>query len=268
MNLLRTHTEAWLITITTGATSWRFCTADTDIAVPDYSGWPTVTYETWPALPLLVSDIERSGVGSASLTLTAPRDFAPALAWLASPPVEPMTVTVLPYPTGSRFPVFAGVVRGVEWQGSQAVLSCGAKEEAAMERNLCTRNFGSTCQHALYGAACGVAKEEHTETTTAGTVTGGAVEVALALDPDTLKGGLVKARGHTRTIRSATTSLGGVLIQFSHPIPGFIAGDEVEVSQGCDRLLPTCKARFDNVPNFGGFPLTTRIDPFQKIWSI
>jgi uncharacterized phage protein (TIGR02218 family) len=37
------------------------------------------------------------------------------------------------------------------------------------------------------------------------------------------------------------------------PVP-VRAGDRIRIEAGCDRTLATCKAKFDNLPNFRGFP--------------
>jgi hypothetical protein len=37
-------------------------------------------------------------------------------------------------------------------------------------------------------------------------------------------------------------------------IPGLAPGDVVDILAGCDQLIGTCRTRFDNVVNFGGWP--------------
>lgn len=50
--------------------------------------------------------------------------------------------------------------------------------------------------------------------------------------------------------------LGGVdILGFGVPVGDWVAvGDSVTLTAGCDRRLATCREKFDNVPNFRGFP--------------
>jgi len=48
---------------------------------------------------------------------------------------------------------------------------------------------------------------------------------------------------------------GTVSIELLLPTPhDIIAGDNFDITAGCDKTLATCKAKFNNVINFGGFP--------------
>lgn len=48
---------------------------------------------------------------------------------------------------------------------------------------------------------------------------------------------------------------GGVTIELMLPTQNAItAGDNFDITAGCDRTFATCKAKFNNVINFGGFP--------------
>lgn len=51
-------------------------------------------------------------------------------------------------------------------------------------------------------------------------------------------------------------SVGGtVVIELFLPTPyDIVAGDNFDVTAGCDKTLDTCKNKFNNVINFGGFP--------------
>ena len=43
-----------------------------------------------------------------------------------------------------------------------------------------------------------------------------------------------------------------------------VAGVEVALYPGCDKSLDTCRNKFDNVDNFGGFPWIPNKDPFRS----
>lgn len=50
--------------------------------------------------------------------------------------------------------------------------------------------------------------------------------------------------------------------RFAHPIA---AGDAFTVTAGCDKHFATCRAKFDNVPNFRGFPHIPGADALSAI---
>lgn len=55
-------------------------------------------------------------------------------------------------------------------------------------------------------------------------------------------------------------SEGATLILRSEPVLAVVAGDLVELVEGCDKRLATCAARFGNVANFRGEPYLPGID--------
>jgi uncharacterized phage protein (TIGR02218 family) len=61
-------------------------------------------------------------------------------------------------------------------------------------------------------------------------------------------GRLAEVKGHGRSSASTTLTLWQ---RAPKPVE---AGDTFTVTAGCDKTLDTCKARFDNIENFRGFP--------------
>lgn len=61
-------------------------------------------------------------------------------------------------------------------------------------------------------------------------------------------GAAAEIRAHRRTADGAALTLWQ-----RAPLP-IAAGDAFTVTAGCDKTIGTCKAKFDNVPNFRGFP--------------
>jgi len=56
------------------------------------------------------------------------------------------------------------------------------------------------------------------------------------------------------------TSDGATITLRADPAVAVLAGDRVELSEGCDKSLATCSARFANVANFRGEPYLPGID--------
>lgn len=71
-------------------------------------------------------------------------------------------------------------------------------------------------------------------------------------------GTLVWSSGQNVGVKSSVKkhTVGGVVtIELFLPTPYSItAGDNFDITAGCDKSLATCKSKFNNVVNFGGFP--------------
>ena len=55
----------------------------------------------------------------------------------------------------------------------------------------------------------------------------------------------------------------GINIVLSRPINGLITGDSCKIYPGCDHALATCKNKFNNLDNYGGFPWIPTRNPFD-----
>ncbi len=61
--------------------------------------------------------------------------------------------------------------------------------------------------------------------------------------------------GRTAEVRVHSKSCGTVRIElWQRPAEEVTLGDQFRIQAGCDKQLETCRAKFDNVPNFRGFP--------------
>ena len=54
----------------------------------------------------------------------------------------------------------------------------------------------------------------------------------------------------------------GTTLTLNVALVGVQAGDSVTIAQGCDHTVTTCKAKFNNVANFGGHPQMNKYDPW------
>lgn len=60
----------------------------------------------------------------------------------------------------------------------------------------------------------------------------------------------------------------GSTVTLSNQIPELTAGKQVEVYPGCDHTLATCRDKFGNHINFGGFPWIPGRNPFTSSSTI
>ena len=146
--------------------------------------------------------------------------------------------------------IFSGRVATPSFSGDECKLGC---RSLISDLGLVAlrRKFSSNCPYFLYRSGCGVIRAAYT---VVATVTGVTSEV-VDLDMDDqvegyYEGGLLSFQGQFRMITSYKGAKRVVLLA---PLEGLNVGDTVDVSAGCDHTKETCKNRFNNYRNFGGW---------------
>lgn len=125
--------------------------------------------------------------------------------------------------------------------------------------------YQSPCNHILYDERCKVGEtlaNVHTNIVT------GVVGTTITINGLTAKGtgwadgGMLTnpARDDYRLILSHTGDDVVILMPFTDAFG--LLGETLEVLAGCDHSLPTCKTKFDNVINYGGFKFVPTRNPF------
>ena len=67
----------------------------------------------------------------------------------------------------------------------------------------------------------------------------------------------------TRTERRSIVDNVNNLITINYPFRNAVVGDTVDMYTGCDHLFTTCRDKFANSINYGGFPYIPRDNPFK-----
>jgi uncharacterized phage protein (TIGR02218 family) len=132
----------------------------------------------------------------------------------------------------------------------------------------------SLCNHQLYGSLCKAVRATYEVTDTVVDV-GVAdlmwVEFAdVAVKPaDYYTGGVmtwVDPNGLTRKRFIMRDDVPNSRVYLLSPFPfAFAIGDSIEVVPGCDRQYATCRDKFANTQNFGGFPWSKTRDPRKGV---
>ena len=121
------------------------------------------------------------------------------------------------------------------------------------------RIYTAACDANLGDARCGVTLASYTVTGSVTTATSGRVftDTARTEADNYFAGGLITwTSGDNDTYRmevKSSTSAGVVTLQQAMP-NATVIGDTYSLSAGCDKLLETCKTKYNNVINFRGFP--------------
>ena len=238
--------------------SWYFTNVATDIV------YNVITY--------LATNISRGAtsqsreVDKGTLSITVPRDHELGSEFIGRTVDVNTTITILRgHLTDSSveyLPVWKGRVVASKVSGSVLELICESVFTSLRRTGLRAR-FQKNCRHALYSQACSVGqgnfKTNGVVTGTSGLVLSlGGIDL---LPAGYLAGGMIKTLdGTLRFILDHT----GNAIELNKGFAGGIQiGDTVEVFPGCDHLMSTCIDRFNNLPNFGGFPYIPLKNPFS-----
>lgn len=255
-----------LYEINYGAQTWYLVSGDAPYTDP-------LTLRLYEPYEMARSEIDANNdFGKSGITVQVRRD-APFLdLFRVAPPSGVVSLTIKRVhrtDTADQIVViWKGRMLNVAWAPAIATVTCESIR-ASVQRYGLRRPFQLSCPHVLYGSACGVSRATHEIVGTASSINGEDIIVtdAVGYDDDNFAGGYMEwqnslvAAVERRSIRASLESTGqlsliGVTV-------GLTVGDEVRLYPGCDHTLGAggCP-KFNNVPNYGGFPYTPNKSPF------
>lgn len=213
------------------------------------------------------SEFEDTGdIAKADLTITAPPDFPVSMLFAQYPPSDVVTLTV--YRVQRSVPLelkvwWKGRVLNATWQGGNSQLSC-SNLYSAMRAAGIRKQFSRLCTHVHYGKQCTLDIAAFTSSCTVESVTGiTIVSSDFALSPGLAGGRLdYEISDGVFEFRLIKTHAGDT-ITITYPIVQLQAAAIVKASQGCDHTRPTCKTKFGNLDNHGGFPDLPQLNPYS-----
>lgn len=165
--------------------------------------------------------------------------------------------------TGLSYILFwKGVVRGYTVDDRLATVHVPSIFSLALQGEVPNVYYQTPCNHTLYNNRCTVVRTSHRFTGLILTVN--STDIVMAATPaadSILKAGeIVNLRNGER--RMILENIGPI-ITLGYPFVDLVVGDSVELVKGCDHSLATCKAKFSNVINFGGFKYIPAENPFE-----
>jgi uncharacterized phage protein (TIGR02218 family) len=181
-----------------------------------------------------------------------------------------------------------GTVSGVKFKEGSATVNL-APVMSSLQRQIPRSKFSWTCNHPLFSKGCGVSQadsnhymkivsvssdgltivtEDRSSTATAST--------KISNDPTFFQGGIMdipsNGSGQRMVIYAEynevlidAVSVGQYTFHLMIPMGPALPGTQVTVTAGCDRAIQTCKSRFDNTKNYGGFPFVPTSNPFSTV---
>lgn len=141
----------------------------------------------------------------------------------------------------------------------------------ALRRNGIRARYQRLCRHALYAGGCRLNIEDHFVAATASAYAGLSLTVAGAAGYPVgwFRGGVLRHAGLMGFItghNGVAITLAGRLPELEAAITAALAlgpaSVPVEIAPGCDLRRETCKGKFNNLLNYGGFPDIPGRNPF------
>lgn len=158
--------------------------------------------------------------------------------------------------------IWKGFLSTIDVSAEMARLTIPSLFSRAMQNECPNISFQNPCNHVLYDEKCRVSRAQYIMTAIVQQVAGSVLRVDSTLfGLNDLAGGEIQCTrtGERRTVHANQDDA----VQISYPFSDLQIGDEVSVSQGCDHSFETCKTKFSNSLNYGGFPSIPVDNPFE-----
>lgn len=245
-----------------GVSTWRF--ANSEFA------------QTKGGQPFVPWEVKRSGVKTDtdifknSLTLQVPASDEFAQQFIGFSPDQTTTLTVYRGHTTDGATIDWSVYwKGRILRGSASGVTVSLECEpiyTSLQRPGLRAKFEYTCRHAVYDRGCTLDKETKRF---AGNVSGNAADAgglkvtvpgASALGATYFVGGMLIGPDNIARFIVAQT---GDVLTLRRTYLESRSGDAVRLYPGCDGAFQTCIQKFNNLPNYGGFPWIPTRNPFD-----
>lgn len=214
------------------------------------------------------TDINSTGQVS-KLVLRVPRDFPVAGAYLSNVPGRTIWLDVIRLhltdgATPEQVIYWSGRVANTRWVGSIAELHC-EPVDAMLNRECLRRSYQWACPHMHYADECGLVKDAWALTLAGSDLTPSGADLAATAiggyaDGYFTNGWIMQNDLYQRHITAHT----GNTITLVEPLGTIGATDNIRVFAGCDRTFDTCKNKFGNQDNYGGFLFIPGVNPFDQ----
>lgn len=243
-----------------GATSWYYTSSDKELV---YEG------NTYMPVPLGRSEIEAKGsVQRENIEASFAVDNPMAKSFLQFLPDAIVILTVFIKGDAGTFVGWKGRLAAVKPEKSVIKLIFESVF-TSLKRTGLRQSYQRGCRHMLYNTTgCKVDKDDYVNAKTAMTSSGYTVVLNTSPGADGLyAGGILEYNGGMRGIINQIGNVLTINDSWSNLNKAIIdslgAGVGVNLYPGCDRTTTTCKARFDNFENYGGFPHIPTRNPFD-----
>jgi uncharacterized phage protein (TIGR02218 family) len=218
--------------------------------------------QTYTAVPLARSTINVVDVATdqTEAVIELPASHTLAQTYANGIPVRQVEVTIVRYhPVWAvSLQIWNGFASGLSFKDDTAAFRVPSGTADALETDVPSVIAQRLCNHILYDDMCQIARASFQVNTTINSISTDGRTITVnsvgAFTVDKLVHGEMLHNTSTER-RTITVQNGSSLsIQCEYPRGVVSIGDAVTLFAGCDHTLDTCKAKFNNVLNFGGHP--------------
>lgn len=199
-----------------------------------------------------------------TIDVTVPADEQVVRDYMFAITPPKLTITLERYHRGyasDRVRLWVGDVTAFEIKERQCTFKIPSIFSFILNSTVPTINYQGPCNHFLFDQFCKVPEAAHIDTATVQNIDGRSVFLSGSRFEDGYcKSGVMKAGPESRMIMSHS----GTNFTVSFPFGNLKVGDTVQISAGCDHAFSTCKSKFVNGINFGGFPTVPELNPFGR----
>jgi uncharacterized phage protein (TIGR02218 family) len=165
-------------------------------------------------------------------------------------------MTALGQPPTGGVTLFHGRISTVDQVGRTSAKITVASDLIILDMDMPKNLYAATCLHTLYDSGCGIIRGTYAASGTVGAgSTASLINFSGALAAHQ-QGAILFTSGANANVR-ATVKLAaaGASLTLMYPLPSPpTTGDAFTAYEGCDHTPATCKAQFNNLANFRGFP--------------
>jgi len=187
-------------------------------------------------------------------------------AFQVSPP--DLTVEILRYHEGTNpatdwVIVWKGIVTSFSSTGHSVKILVPSIFTVILNGEVPSVYYQNMCNHVLYDDRCKLVKASYQQDTTISAIGTGTVDVvADGFDDNYLQAGEIinTSKNERRLIIDNVADV----ITINFPFFNAEVGDNVSLFAGCNHAFSTCKDKFSNSINYGGFPYVPADNPFES----
>lgn len=244
-----------LYTFVRGSETWRYCSAAYDIT---YGGFIYVASSVKRGKTKQTDDMFKS-----TLEFTFPLSSSFAIYYIRYPSVQVTSVSVMRgFGSGEFVNWWSGRIIGGRVSKNEITIEC-EPIFTSMKRPGLRKVYEVTCRHVLYEGECRVDRSAFARFVEITDITGNVVTVnnMVGVDANWFNGGMIVSLSLKRYY--IAKHVGSELSIFLNP--ELAVGDSITIYPGCDFIFATCKDKFDNGINFGGFPWMPDVNYYEGI---
>lgn len=253
---------------TSGQTDYRYTSAEGDI---DFGGF------TWSARPLGRNGIGKSGeVEQTNLEISLPTTDVLASLYIGIQPASRTDLILrrihIDASPSTSITLFNGFVTSAKFKDEKCTFQLKPFNEL-FHREMPRYTYQGLCNHILYSGQCGILESASPNQLTALvnatqnsgeiiTVSGAGSVIDNVSPAQPFKGGMARLTDFSdyRLILDQS----GDDLTLLLPFRDNVLGTQIVLQRGCDRTVDTCRTKFANVINYGGFPHVPGKNPFGQ----